>query len=881
MAHGRERLLISFIVISVFGVVQLHFIMSHPRHRHGNPSPCPSAPGIHWVRDPTSCSKYFICVASQPVRMPACPPRTVWSEAAKNCVPANSLWNDCPKSQLEHMRPAPSPSPKPTPYSAEKARNWTASSDRMDALVDPLSPEKEQRERLLRLLPNHPCVFSDNEAYLPHPNKCHWFYNCSARLQESDKPGADPEGWDALTAECPYPQLFSLATRSCEDYAKVDCGKRGLFLDPCEYREHQCLGAHCQPCHLRQGSCVGMRDGLQPFPGREWTPRHLVCKNQRTVEQLDCPQDKPIFSPDMKRCESLLDIPKMHGGFQPSCVGRLDGRYPGETDRCDVFYECADEEVQGRFQCPQGTVYNPERQACRMKNDRAGLVPPCGNNSTKLRVSLALSLSMCRGLPDGMYADTYGRCPFYYQCQHSLLKRFHKCHFGTFDPSSQDCQFDVSRVPAPCGHRPNPCINRDDGQYADLSQHCQASFHCRRRLVAREQSCPPGTVFHEGRGSCQLPNDTPAPCGLAPSCTGRADGRYPSSVKGCQFYFTCRAGVFRGYGRCSVEDGGFYFNPESQSCDFPQNICSPCGVRTTNCSRSTKTIILGAKTAQRSWNNFCTNTCKCRNSAGFLPSLCRNTRKTSSVMRCITSHIANERRDDMPCARLCCGKIQASQNGLDDIDKLSGSQRYEKGQRKCKWRSDQTAPGCRPSVYYVKGSRVPVETLGSDTGRDSRFLGLDRHRQDNAALSRPTAGRMNTESAELAMGNPTLLFLLNWQTIPPFTRLAVIQRAAHAGNTSMLPIIREVGQEVGDSSRRGRRAEVAFRDGNLPGMTSGGEGEGQAARDGLFRQVAATGTSVDIPRVHGRDRHTSPHAVASDGIRTRLEDPARRCRSEC
>nr|KAG5706528.1 hypothetical protein BaRGS_028699 [Batillaria attramentaria] len=150
MAHGRERLLISFIVISVFGVVQLHFIMSHPRHRHGNPSPCPSAPGIHWVRDPTSCSKYFICVASQPVRMPACPPRTVWSEAAKNCVPANSLWNDCPKSQLEHMRPAPSPSPKPTPYSAEKARNWTASSDRMDALVDPLSPEKEQRERLLR-----------------------------------------------------------------------------------------------------------------------------------------------------------------------------------------------------------------------------------------------------------------------------------------------------------------------------------------------------------------------------------------------------------------------------------------------------------------------------------------------------------------------------------------------------------------------------------------------------------------------------------------------------------------------------------------------------------------------------------------------------------
>ena len=137
-----------------------------------------------------------------------------------------------------------------------------------------------------------------------------------------------------------------------------------------EYRQLQCHNAHCQPCNLRHGSCVGLSDGLQPHPGREWTPRHLVCKDQRALHQLDCPQEKPIFSPETRRCENLLDIPKTHGGYQPSCDGRHDGRYPDETGRCDVFYECAEGVIQGRYQCPSGTVFHPERQACRRKNAR-------------------------------------------------------------------------------------------------------------------------------------------------------------------------------------------------------------------------------------------------------------------------------------------------------------------------------------------------------------------------------------------------------------------------------------------------------------------------------------------------------------------------------
>ena len=138
------------------------------------------------------------------------------------------------------------------------------------------------------------------------------------------------------------------------------------------YRQHRCHHKGCEPCKQRYGSCVGLDNGLQPHPGLEWTARHLVCEDQRAIHQMDCPQEKPVFSPETRRCESLLDIPKAHGGFQPSCEGRHDGRYPDETGRCDVFYECADNVIQGRFQCPSGTVFHPERQTCRRKNSRGG-----------------------------------------------------------------------------------------------------------------------------------------------------------------------------------------------------------------------------------------------------------------------------------------------------------------------------------------------------------------------------------------------------------------------------------------------------------------------------------------------------------------------------
>ena len=147
MAWTRARCLTCFIVMTLWAtatadswVEQLHFITAQPGRRH-RPPPCPPQPGVHWVRDPSSCSSYFICVASRPIRMVPCPHSTVWSVGARNCVPVHSLWDDC-----THLPPGPAPSASST----QPSRHWTAASDSMSALVDPLHPEEERRENLLR-----------------------------------------------------------------------------------------------------------------------------------------------------------------------------------------------------------------------------------------------------------------------------------------------------------------------------------------------------------------------------------------------------------------------------------------------------------------------------------------------------------------------------------------------------------------------------------------------------------------------------------------------------------------------------------------------------------------------------------------------------------
>ncbi|XP_012937508.1 uncharacterized protein LOC106011655, partial [Aplysia californica] len=65
---------------------------------------------------------------------------------------------------------------------------------------------------------------------IPHEKDCHRYYDCS--FHDPAMPQGSPL---AYLVTCPYPQLFSVHSRKCEDYKLVSCGPRTEVKTPCEW----------------------------------------------------------------------------------------------------------------------------------------------------------------------------------------------------------------------------------------------------------------------------------------------------------------------------------------------------------------------------------------------------------------------------------------------------------------------------------------------------------------------------------------------------------------------------------------------------------------------------------------------------------------------
>ncbi|PVD19358.1 hypothetical protein C0Q70_19846 [Pomacea canaliculata] len=394
-------------------------------------------------------------------------------------------------------------------------------------------------------LDGHPCRANPG-TLVAYPSNCNWYYNCTvAALVHLDGHVA------ALEEECRYPQLFDTVTSRCREFINVQCGDRFEPVDPCEYHKLQCRSANCIPCQNRFGTCRGRENGIYPFHTERWTPTFVTCYQQRNIAQDDCQPPTPIFSPEVLDCVSLFDVPKTRGGLRPEC---------------GIFFECRGGNFTGYDECPSGTSFDPLTLRCQLL-DRA--TPPCGEGQDP----------SCTDRHDGFHADPYGRCPYYFECRKQQFVRHLTCDYGSFDPVTQECVIPVELIPQPCGLLPNPCEGRASGFHPDEDSRCRHYIECSRGVMISNGTCPHGTVFSSISGRCDRPENAPAPCGMAPSCEKRADGRYPALTRGCSFYFECKAEKFVGLRQCSFEDGGFFFNEKTSKCDFPQNICPPCGYR--------------------------------------------------------------------------------------------------------------------------------------------------------------------------------------------------------------------------------------------------------------------------------------------------------------
>lgn len=69
----------------------------------------------------------------------------------------------------------------------------------------------------------------NSSLVLPHPHECQLYYDCSTKYNTL------PPNFVQHMRECPFPDLFSLQTLSCEDYKNVKCDERVEYTTACKY----------------------------------------------------------------------------------------------------------------------------------------------------------------------------------------------------------------------------------------------------------------------------------------------------------------------------------------------------------------------------------------------------------------------------------------------------------------------------------------------------------------------------------------------------------------------------------------------------------------------------------------------------------------------
>lgn len=281
-------------------------------NRCPQPSEDVPIPNAHYYTHPRDCKKFVSCSYGLP-HVLACPELTVFNDEVMACV-----WREGPH------------------YKGAKCEG---------------AESKEQ-----------PSVCSDPETKLvAHPTICQRYFNCS------DTSSRDYSFLEPFEDECPYPDLFDPVALRCVPYMEARCGTGAVVgQEPCDYVKNQCVAAHCEPCYSRAPSCIGKPDGPNEHPFKLWTPHHVVCENNRSIDFKWCEYDndtpfRMIFSPEKKTCVTMWEVPREHRGFRPECLEDEDEGYYITPESDKVFYRCPGAEV---FFCEEGQRFNIENQAC-------------------------------------------------------------------------------------------------------------------------------------------------------------------------------------------------------------------------------------------------------------------------------------------------------------------------------------------------------------------------------------------------------------------------------------------------------------------------------------------------------------------------------------
>ncbi|KAK3095139.1 hypothetical protein FSP39_010723 [Pinctada imbricata] len=279
------------------------------------------------------------------------------------------------------------------------------------------------------------------DAKLLNEDHCAQYYDCSG---ENALPGSSTP----YVSECPYPQLFNADTLKCDEFSKVDCGKRAEPLSPCDYLRHQCKeGPGCTPCTDLIPGCEGVPDGPNSYPGRLLTKFFIMCRSNKTASIEICSlATGGVFDPIQQKCTTDIDPRAVDVLCTTNPNARIE--HPGI---CSRFYDCRGRGT-GKIEreCQYPFLYSPMKQQCvdfRRADCGTRYEPkaPCEyleNKCVGQKCPICeVDNPSCVGLPDGKNAFL-GRenTPNYIECRNDRTIGLRKCPGGNnFDPMTRRC----------------------------------------------------------------------------------------------------------------------------------------------------------------------------------------------------------------------------------------------------------------------------------------------------------------------------------------------------------------------------------------------------------------------------------------------------------
>ncbi|XP_065571763.1 chitin-binding domain protein cbd-1-like isoform X1 [Artemia franciscana] len=455
------------------------------------------------------------------------------------------------------------------------------------------------------------------DGYFPDPDACDAFYICEAGI--------------ASRQQCPPGLVFNVDLETCDYDFNVPppCGTlststsapfvcpepNGYFSNP-----NSCLSFYI---------CTDGTESIQYCAERlVYNPQKKTCDFPHNVQPpcgtLSTSTEAKTTHTTQQTSETTILVTETTGSEAPSSETTLvsstagpfvcpepDG-YFSNPDSCFSFYICIDGTETIQY-CAERLVYNPQKKTCDFPHNVA---PPCGTCTTDVCVPGSTTHKTTSATPDkttesGPPSGTTDHLPET------------TASFVTTNLNSQTTFAPPTSGPFVC---PEP-----DGYFSN-PESCYSFYICYEG-TENIRYCAEGLVYNPPKRTCDYPHNVAPPCGTCttdvcepgsttpkittttttpdktpqPGTTEEttsitmntppsggpftcpSENGYFSDPNSCESFYIC----YQWEASIRYCGDGLVYNPDTRTCDYPQDVPPPCGTCTSQfCQTNRKGVLL-------------------------------------------------------------------------------------------------------------------------------------------------------------------------------------------------------------------------------------------------------------------------------------------------